>query len=113
MAFFKPKIPIWVNVGGSCNGKLLTIWSILRPLQIFYGHLVYFVVIWYILWSFGIFFPVLVSCTKKNLATLLLIGFFERNRCKGRNFTSIRNIEAVVLCTFWRFFFFVPKMAAK
>jgi hypothetical protein len=26
--------------------------------------------IWYILWSFGIFFPVLVFCTKKNLATL-------------------------------------------
>jgi hypothetical protein len=25
--------------------------------------------VWYILWSFG-FFPVLVSCTKKNLATL-------------------------------------------
>jgi hypothetical protein len=42
----------------------MTIWSILRPLKIFYGHLVYFVVIWYI-------FPVLVSCTKKNLATLL------------------------------------------
>jgi hypothetical protein len=28
------------------------------------GHLVYFVIIWYI-------FPVLVYCTKKNLATLL------------------------------------------
>jgi hypothetical protein len=27
--------------------------------------------IWYILWSFGLFFPVLVFCTKKNLATLL------------------------------------------
>jgi hypothetical protein len=27
--------------------------------------------IWYILYSFGTFFPVLVSCTKKNLATLL------------------------------------------
>jgi hypothetical protein len=33
-------------------------------LYIFYGHLVKFVVIWYI-------FPVLVFCTKKNLATLL------------------------------------------
>jgi hypothetical protein len=28
------------------------------------------VVIWYILWIFGIFFPVFVYCTKKNLATL-------------------------------------------
>jgi hypothetical protein len=29
-----------------------------------------FVEIWDILWSFGRFFPVLVSCTKKHLATL-------------------------------------------
>jgi hypothetical protein len=63
----------------------------LRPLEIFFGHfgifcghLVYFVVIWDSLWSFGIFcghlvyfvviwyiFPLLVCCTKKNLATLL------------------------------------------
>jgi hypothetical protein len=27
--------------------------------------------IWYILWSLGIYFPVLVFCTKKNLATLV------------------------------------------
>jgi hypothetical protein len=32
-------------------------------MEIFNGHLVYFVVIWYI-------FAVLVFCTKKNLATL-------------------------------------------
>jgi hypothetical protein len=35
---------------------------------IFYGHLVYlinFIDILYILWKFGIFFPVLVYCTKK------------------------------------------------
>jgi hypothetical protein len=32
----------------------MTIWSILRPLQIFYGHLVYFVVIWYSFPRFGI-----------------------------------------------------------
>jgi hypothetical protein len=35
----------------------MTIWSILRPLEIFYGHLVYFVVIWYIFRRFGIFGP--------------------------------------------------------
>jgi hypothetical protein len=28
--------------------------------------------IWYILWSFGIYLPVLVFCTKQNLATLVL-----------------------------------------
>jgi hypothetical protein len=48
-------------------GKILTyfmaIWNILMTLGIFYNHLVHFMFIWYI-------FPVLVSCTKKNLATL-------------------------------------------
>jgi hypothetical protein len=39
---------------------------------LFHGHLVYFTAIWYILWLFGIFSPVLVYCTKKNLATLLM-----------------------------------------
>jgi hypothetical protein len=58
---FKPKIPIWLNFGGSCYGKILVyfmnIWSILRSLEIFYGHLVYFVVIWYIFRHFGILDP--------------------------------------------------------
>jgi hypothetical protein len=46
---FKPKIPIGVNFGGSCNIICWYIlWSILRPFGIFYNHLVYFVVIWYI-----------------------------------------------------------------
>jgi hypothetical protein len=50
----------------------------MENLDIFYDHLVYFTAIGnilvpfgYILWSFGIFFPVLAFCTKKNLATLL------------------------------------------
>jgi hypothetical protein len=34
----------------------LTIWSILRPLEIFYGHLVYFVVIRYIFPRFGMLY---------------------------------------------------------
>jgi hypothetical protein len=44
----------------------MAIWNILWYLVYFvviwyiYGHLEYFVAIWYILWSFGIFFPVLV-----------------------------------------------------
>jgi hypothetical protein len=29
----------------------------------------------YILWSFDIYFPVLVYCTKKNLATLVRLGW--------------------------------------
>jgi hypothetical protein len=40
----------------------MTIWSLLRPLEIFYGHLVYFVVIWFIFPRFGIL-------DQKNLAT--------------------------------------------
>jgi hypothetical protein len=36
----------------------MAIWSILWPFGIFYGHLVYI-------------FPVLVCCTKENLATLV------------------------------------------
>jgi uncharacterized membrane protein (DUF485 family) len=47
------------------NPNLSKFWKalpILEKMDIFYGHLVHFVLIWYI-------FPVLVSWTKKNLAT--------------------------------------------
>jgi hypothetical protein len=56
---FKPKIPIWVNFGGSCNGRCWHVYgywvhfTVLRSFVIFYGHLVYFVVIWYIFPRFG------------------------------------------------------------
>jgi hypothetical protein len=57
----------------------------MKDVGIFYGHLVHFTAISYILWPFGvfcghfgvfcghfdIFFPILVCRTKKNLATLL------------------------------------------
>jgi hypothetical protein len=41
------------------------------PFGIFYGYFGYFVTIRYILCSFGTFFPVLVSYTNENLATLV------------------------------------------
>jgi hypothetical protein len=44
-------------------GIFMTIWSILRSLEISRGHLVYFAVIWYIFHRFGIL-------DKENLATL-------------------------------------------
>jgi hypothetical protein len=53
--------------------------SILCPNGKFNGHLVHFVVI---VWSFGIFFPVSVFCSEKNLATLVLgryLGHFLGN----------------------------------
>jgi hypothetical protein len=42
---FKPKIPIWVNVGGPYLQ-----WKMLAEL---YGLLEYFTAIWYIIWPFG------------------------------------------------------------
>jgi hypothetical protein len=83
VCIIKPKILIWVNFGRYCNGRcwyfFMAILSILRPNVLFYDHLVHFVVIWYILWSFwyilwsfGTFCGHLVyfSRTEKNLATL-------------------------------------------
>jgi hypothetical protein len=48
---FKPKIPNWLNFGGSCYGKSL---YILWPFGLFYGHWKYFMAIWYIFPRFGI-----------------------------------------------------------
>jgi hypothetical protein len=42
----------------------------MEDLGVFYGLWVYFTAVWYILRPFGIFSPVWVYCTKKNLATL-------------------------------------------
>jgi hypothetical protein len=47
----------------------------LWPFGLFYGHFAYFVDIWYILWLIAVLLPVLVRCTKENLATLLLLAF--------------------------------------
>jgi hypothetical protein len=70
MVHFQKKIPICVHFGGPWIGKC---WCIILPCGIFYGRLGFFIPIWYILCSFGTFCPVLVTCTKKNLATLLLV----------------------------------------
>jgi hypothetical protein len=68
MVCFQTKNP---NLGKFCRAlywKMLTyfmaIWNILWRFGIFYDHFVHFLFIWYI-------FPVLVSCAKKNLATLI------------------------------------------
>jgi hypothetical protein len=42
---------------------------ILRTFGLIYGHLVYFMDIWFNLWTFGTFNPVLLSIKEKNLAT--------------------------------------------
>jgi hypothetical protein len=38
---------------------------LLWPFGIFYGHLGFFMTIWYILCTFGTFFLIFVSCTCK------------------------------------------------
>jgi hypothetical protein len=43
----------------------MAIWNILHTIGIFYDHWVHYVLI-------GHIFPVLVSCTEKNLATLAI-----------------------------------------
>jgi hypothetical protein len=56
-------------------GILFSVWYILQPFRIFsrfgifFVRLVYLMAILYIFWLFGIFFPVLVGYSKKNLAT--------------------------------------------
>jgi hypothetical protein len=60
MVYFLTKNP---NLGKVWMVLQSILQSILRPNGIFYGHLVHFVIIWYII-------PILVCCTDKNLATL-------------------------------------------
>jgi hypothetical protein len=71
----------------------MVFWCILLSFGIFYGilwyfgifccHLVYLVVIWHILWPLGIYFPILVCCSKKNLATLT-----QRRNCPEISFVG-------------------------
>jgi hypothetical protein len=67
---FKPKNPNLCKFGRALDWKMFiyitAIWNILVTFGIFYDHLVHFLFIWYI-------FPVLVSCAKKNLATLMTV----------------------------------------
>jgi hypothetical protein len=68
-----------------------------------YGHLVYFVAIWNILLSFGIFFPVFVCFTKKNLATLLKSSEMLAYDEQGGQIGCFFALSVVV--NFWDFFF--------
>jgi hypothetical protein len=69
MVYFQTKNPNLGKFLSALDGKMLiyfeAIWNILQTFGIFYGHLLHFVFIWS-------FFPVLVSCTKNNLATLAI-----------------------------------------
>jgi hypothetical protein len=63
-SYKKSKFGYILKVLGMENvGICMTIWNI-------YGHLAYFMAIWYNLCSVGIFFPFCYVWTKKNPATL-------------------------------------------
>jgi hypothetical protein len=47
---FRPKIVIWINFGGPCNGRCYYILLV-------YGLLIHFMTIWYVLWQIGVFSP--------------------------------------------------------
>jgi hypothetical protein len=72
--YFQTKNPNLGNFWRTLHWKILMyfkdIWNILRTFGIVFYHLVHFVFIWYN------FFPVLVPCTKKNLAPLA-VWFFR------------------------------------
>jgi hypothetical protein len=72
----------------------------MEDIGMFYCYLVYFtanwcyfMAIWYISWSSGIFWPVLVSCTKKNLATLPTYVIDEGFLKPSQPYCLIHNIE--------------------
>jgi hypothetical protein len=67
MVYFQTKNPDLGKFWKVFQWKMLVF---LWPFCLFYGHMVYVMAIWYILWSFGIFFPFWYICrTEKNLAT--------------------------------------------
>jgi hypothetical protein len=76
MVSFQTKNPNLGKVWRALDGKMLiyfmALWNILQTFGIFSDHLVHFMLIWYI-------FPVLISCTKKNLATLVTDVFISRH----------------------------------
>jgi purine-cytosine permease-like protein len=78
----KPKIPIWVNFGVSCNGRC---WYILWPFGLFYIHLVYYVAILYILWLFGIF-----------LVYFLSFGMLHNEKSGNPGFYGARSVRRSV-----------------
>jgi hypothetical protein len=86
MVYFQTKNPNLGKFWRALDRKIwIYFWAILnisRIFGIFYDHLVHFVFIWYI-------FPVFVSHTKKNLATLTPGDSAHWHLiCNGRNHTD-------------------------
>jgi hypothetical protein len=71
-------------------------WEYFWPFGTCFGHLVYFMVICYIVWLFGTFSPVLVCCAMKNLATML------RSRPRPIGIQSCAHNEPLIARFFFR-----------
>jgi hypothetical protein len=67
--------------------------GIFMAICLFYGHLVYHVAIWYILWLFGIIFPFWYVYTKKNLATVVATVTKGHHRPLASSSEKIRSEE--------------------
>jgi hypothetical protein len=71
MAYFQTENPNLGKFWKDLQWKTSILWT----LGLFYGHLAYFVAIWQFFMVIWYIFPVLVCCTKKNLATLFQTAF--------------------------------------
>jgi hypothetical protein len=76
-------------------GIFFTIWSILRLLEIIYGHFVCFVVIWYMFSRFGM----LYQEKSGNPAQDLILDFVQTDK--------------FIVCQFFAIFFFVSFFQSK
>jgi hypothetical protein len=63
MVYFQNKLSVLVHFGSPFNGKF---WYILRLFGILGGHLLYFMVISYMLWQFDIYYPHLGTLYKEK-----------------------------------------------
>jgi hypothetical protein len=72
----------------------MAIWNILPTFGIFYDQLVHLMTV---LCSFGTFFPVLVSCAKKNLATLRVTTLSPQRSAKWSLKRMVQNYFLLAL----------------
>jgi hypothetical protein len=71
MAYFKTKNTNLGKFLRVLQRKMLVYFMATWPTYLLYRTFGTFLAIWYLLWLFVMYFPVLVFCIKKNLATLI------------------------------------------
>jgi hypothetical protein len=97
----RPKIAIWVNFGGACNRWC---WYIVRTFGLLYSHLIYFMVIWYILRQFGTYIPFWYITTRKIWQPYCC---YSEDKCMTSFF-----IRFILLISSWNSFLFVNFLLA-